>query len=506
MSKKTIVAVAAAAVVAAYGAGTWYSGAQAEKAFAEAVAELRHALGKDVVVTDAYDKGFFSAVGRLTLEVTPSALQADAEEHDGDETETEPAADAAPAAPVRLVVTSDIRHGPLAGGKVAAAVVQSRFAVEGADERTKQAFAKASMPTMTVVRHLLGSSDWRVALPAGEFADDGLTVRWSDLAYDVALGSDKKTMKGEFKWPELALAGLSSAAAADEDDLLDDDGDEGDEIAVAAANGPDEKLSFVIKGMGGNFDIRMIDGLWGAGPGKMRFLAASTQITTQRADAQPEVLADFKEITADTTMEADAKTLSISNQLKTAGRIGPMEFESLTYDEKIQRLDIEALRSLQQLILDGYRKGGLKQALEPAEEQLAAWAEKNAPQMVQALPAYNMKLQASYQGSVGEVAYGLEVLKAPTAEEVADKGWMLALVKGGALNASARLPKAWMASIAKVGGQEMDADTMDAMVQMATGSGFVVADGDFLSADLKVRDGQMNLNGEVRPLPMGLGN
>ena len=515
MSKKTWVAAAVALVVAGYGAGTWYSGEQAQKAFADAAAELRHAVGKEATVTESYEKGFFSSQAKWVLEWTPPAPKVDAPEHDGDEVEPAPAA-ATPATPpksMRLVMNSDIRHGPLAGGKLAAAVVESRFALEGLDAEAKQPFAKASMPTVTGVRHYSGSSDWRFALPAGEAADKGVTVRWADMAYDVSMASDQKTIRGEFKWPELVIAGLPKSAADDELqqdlELEDDDTEAAEEakaaVAAAAAAQAAEQLTIAVKGMGGSFNTVMIDGLWGVGPGKMQMQAASAQVINQKADGQPETVAEFKDITADTTMEADAKTLSISNHVKSVGRIGPLAFESLGYEEKIQRLDLDALRSFQQMLLEGYRQGGLAKALEPSEEQMAALMEKSAPQLVAALPAYQMKLKASYQGNAGEVAYGAEVLKAPSAEQVAETGWMPALLKGSALNASARLPKAWLANIAKASGQEMGPEEIDAMVEMATGTGYARVEGDFLTSNLQVKDGKMNLNGVVKPLPMGFG-
>ena len=506
MSKMTWVAAAVALVVAGYGAGTWYSGDQTQKAFAEAAAELRHAVGKEAVVTESYEKGFFSSQAKWVLEWTPPPAKTDAAETDGGE--AKPAAPATPSKPMRLVMNSDIRHGPLAGGKLAAAVVESRFALEGLDEQAKQPFAKASMPTLTGVRHYSGSSDWLFALQAGEAADKGVTVRWADMAYDVSLASDQKTIRGEFKWPELVIAGLSKPAAEDELDLeLEEDDEEAAseaKAAVAAAT-PAEQMTIAVKGMGGSFNTVMIDGLWGVGPGKMQMQVASAQVINQKADGQPETVAEFIDITADTTMEADAKTLSISNHVKSVGRIGPLAFESLGYEEKIQRLDLDALRSFQQMLLEGYRQGGLAKALEPSEEQMAALMEKSAPQLVAALPAYQMKLKASYQGNAGEVEYGAEVLKAPSAEQVAETGWMPALLKGSALNASARLPKAWLANIAKASGQEVGPEEVDAMVEMVTGMGYVRVEGDFLTSSLMVKDGKMNLNGVVKPLPMGFG-
>ena len=525
-----MVAAAVALVVGAYGAGTWYSGDQAQKAFVQAVAELRHAVGDNAVVSDSYEKGFFSSQAKVSVEWTPPAPQADqAESQDAAEADdpkdnptTAPATAAAPATPavpgkpMRLVVNSDIRHGPIAGGKLAAATVQSQFALEGLDAEAMKPFAKANMPTLTGVRHFLGSSDWRLALPAGEVAQDGLHIRWADMSYDVAMGSDQKTLNGEFKWPELVVAGVPKPAS-DEEAMLDaeDEDEEDGEVeggaadkaaklaAAPAANG--DKLNLTFKGMGGTFNYTMVDGLWGIGPGKTRMQVASAQVTNQKAGGQPEVVMDLQGIASDSTITAEAKTLSLNTQVQGTGRIGPLTFDSLGYEQNMQRLDVEVLRSFQQMVLANYKAGGLNQALSPSPEQATELLAKNAPLLLQALPAYQVKFKATYQGNAGELEYGVSVLKAPTAEQLAGNGWMPALIQGSAINASARLPKAWLANFAKASGKEVEPEHLDALVDMATGSGYVKAEGDYLTANLKVQDGKMNLNGVTKPLPMGFG-
>ncbi len=74
-----------------------------------------------------------------------------------------------------MVVNSAVRHGPLAGGTLAAAVVESRFALEGLDAKAGTLLAKAQAPTLTTVHGLTGSHNMKLIVPAGELGDEEVT-------------------------------------------------------------------------------------------------------------------------------------------------------------------------------------------------------------------------------------------------------------------------------------------------------------------------------------------
>lgn len=174
------------------------------------------------------------------------------------------------------------------------------------------------------------------------------------------------------------------------------------------------------------------------------------------------------------------------------------------YEEKIQRLDIEALRGFQRVMVEGYRKEGLAKALESLEEQGMGVLMQNAPRLVAALPAYSMKLQATYQGQTGHLEYGAEVQSAPTQEQVAQAGWMPALLKTSALQANASLPKAWLEPLIKASGKpDVSAEDVEGMLGMAQATGYARLEGDKLVSALKMQAGQVTLNGKPIALPMG---
>ena len=481
-NKKIAVAVGATLAIAAYGGTTWYAGQKAHASYAQAVAELRALLGAQTVVSEEYRKGFFSSQAKLVLQWSAPTEEG-----------VQPVAGDMPK-PVRLVVDTTVRHGPLAGGQLAAALAESHFALEGLDDNSRQALAKATAPTLTTVHRFTGSHDMRLLLPAGEIGDGEVTLRWQEMALDTSVSGNR--VQGTWRWPELALLGLPNR---DDEDTQEAEEDDGDEVAAE----PVARTSLTFQGIDSSFDSTAIDGLWGLGPGKASLRVARMGITRTPIEGDAQTLLDLKDLAGSSVVEADAATLGVTTEFKGVGRIGPLDFESLGYVQKLQRLDIEALRNIQRALVDGYRKAGLAKAMEGLEGQGADVFAQNAPRLVAALPAYSMKLQATFQGQTGELDYGAEVRNAPPAEQIAATGWMPALLQGTLLHADARLPKAWLAPLLQATGKpEVTADDVQGMVGMAQASGYARLEGEHLTSALKIEGGQMSLNGKPMALPM----
>ncbi|RYF27426.1 MAG: DUF945 domain-containing protein [Comamonadaceae bacterium] len=499
-------AVAVAVVAVAYGGGTWYLGQRTEAKYQDAVAELRKALGAEAVVSDEYHRGFLSSQARLVLQWTAKPVEG------------------APAQPLRVVVNSDVRHGPLAGARIAAAVVESRFALEGLDAKATALLAKATSPTLTSVHHLTGAHDLKFALPPGQVGDGEVTLGWQELVYDMAISRKGDHIQGSFRMPEFSIAGISKTQASalagvDEEEEEDEEGvaDDTDEsrasaetaagaVAAASADVPKDRMSMAVQGMEGTFDNAVIDGLWGIGPGKASYRIARIHAGVTPAaggDVKPQL--DLKDIQGAYVIEATDTTIGFTSDLKGTGRIGPIDLESISMQEKVQRIDIEAVRAYLKVALDSYRAGGVADVATALQTQGQALLMQNAPRLVAALPAYGMKLQATYQGQTGQLEYGGEVQRAPTDAELAQGGWVPALIKGSMLHAGARIPKAWLMPIMQSTGKaEVKPEEVDAMVGMAQSAGYVVQEGDVLTSTIKFEAGQLNLNGKTTPLPPGL--
>ncbi len=491
--RKTVVAVGVLAALAAlYGGASWYSGRQAEQAWQRAVAELGTVVGPDAIAAQEYRRGVFSSQARLVLQWTPPA--SDRDDQDGAGTQATPAP-----RPLRLVVDSDVRHGPLPGARLAAAAVDTRFALEGMDEPMRQALAQAEGPRLATVHHFDGSSDLHLRLPAGTIADDGAVLRWQELVYDGTLDSGGRRISARVAWPEWTLEGLQRDSAHAEEGL--DDEDEEDDGSAPGA--PAERVTVVLRGMEGSAEIEMIDGLWGLGPGTAQMRAASVQTRRLPAGNAPaQALLDLSGVDVQMQMTADAGTLGVDTRARAAGSIGPMQFDSIALHEQYERLDIEALRS----VLQGLWRGMSAADAQPGEldaGQRQALLEA-APRLVAARPAYQMQMEATVAGQTGRVAYGVQVKNAPPAEQLAGGAWLPALLSGGALHASVQMPRAWVGPLLQATGQgEAGEDEVQALLQQAQGMGYVQVQDGQVSSSLRLEGGHWTLNGRPFAAPLG---
>ncbi|GKT25262.1 DUF945 family protein [Acidovorax sp. SUPP3334] len=486
MNKKTAIGAAVALVVVAYGGVTWYMGQRAQASYEEALVELRKAVGPQAIVSEEYRKGFFTSQAKLVLQWTPPAASAKAD------------ANVPPASPLRLVVDSTVHHGPLAGRRLAAAVVDSRFALEGLDPKVTKELEKVTAPTLTTVHHLSGKHDLRFLVPAGEIGNEEMTMRWQEMVSEMTLNGDRTRVNGTFQWPEVSMVGLPGTPGE-----KDDEADEEEKEKEKAK--PASRITFGFKGMDGKFEYQVIDGMWlfAPGTGTMRFAQIDASSTPAAGGAVTSIMA-LKDVAGTSTIENNGPTGNIATSLNGKGSVGPIEFESIGFEEKFQRIDIHTIKALQQALIEEYRTDGVAKTAAKVEDRWLTLLQESAPRLVAALPAYSMKILATYKGQQGQLEYGAEVQRAPSAEEVAQAGWQASLIKGSTLNASMRLPKAWLPPIAQaVGQKDMKSEDMDAMIGMAQAAGYVRQESDNLVSVVKMESGQVKLNGKGIDLPKG---
>lgn len=497
MNKKAVWGTAAVLVVAGYGGATWYFGEQAHSAYAQALNDVRKLLGPEVLVSQQYTKGFWSSQGQLVLQWTPPA----AEEDEWDDEDN--AAPAVAPRPIRITVENTVRHGPLAGWRPAAAVIETRIgAVEGVDDNMRKAFAKVSAPTLTTVRHLTGSHDMAFAWPAGEVGEGADLVRWQPLTYQMTLNADRSRLSGDFAWPEITVQSQPPADDADDND---------DEPAADA--GEAERYTFAMQGMKGDFKVHFQDGLWLLAPGEGSGTLGKLTVTRARAaagtGAAPEPLVALQDLTYGVTIARNGGHLGWVSTLRGTGSVGSVALESVELNETVSRIDVEAVKLVQKALADAYKsntdKSDADTALSAAAEMPGVAALMEAvPQFVAALPAYAMKLTAKVDGEQGELQYGVEIKSMPDAQQVAEGAWGPALLKSGALHASLRMPKAWLPRLAQAAGDKAPPPQhLEAMLGMAQAQGFVQQDGAHLVSAVRMENGKVVLNGKEIAVPMG---
>ena len=482
MSKKNIVGAAVALALAAYGGATWYMGKAAHQHYEEALAEAKNFLGPQAVVSHEYQRGFWTSDAKLVLQWSPHAL-ADADDA-GD------AGDASAPAAMRITVDSHLRHGPLAGARLAAAVVESHFSTEGLDEHARQMLAKVSPPTLNTVHHLMGGYDIHFALPAGEMGDGDQLLRWQELTYQMGIDAARRHVNGSFKWPAMDLSGRQNTAAEqdDEDEEADD--------SVA------EHFTLALQGMEGDFKAQIEDGLWMLAPGSGKGKFDKVVMTRTQGDAAAQTLLALQDLRYFAAIERTGNTLGWTTKAQSQGSIGPLVFDDLGWEETVSRIDIEAAKLFQKALLAAYYADPAQAALLEDAQGDALWKEA-APLFVAALPAYAMKLSAALEGQQATLEYGAQIQTAPTAGAVQERGWGPALLQGSVLHAGMRLPKAWLPRMAvAVGQEEMADDQIDAVLGMAQAQGLVQQEDDHLVGAVRMEGGQLQLNGKALDLPM----
>ena len=511
MNKKSIAGAAAAVVALAYGGATWYAGEQARTSYEDIVQKAKDIFGPQAVLSHRYQRGFWVSEAQVVLQWTPPDTQA---EGNGE-------GDGAPArTPVRVVVDSTVRHGPLAGARVAGAVVQTRFSADGMDDRARGMLARASAPTLTTVRHLTGGVELTFSLPAGELGTEGeAQVRWQAMTHQMNVNADRSEVSGTVAWPELTLStvlaqafaadGAEGGAQEDEEAPEENESESGNEDESDTGEGSDaagpaatSRTTVAMKGLSGDFRMQLQDGLWMVGPGQIN--GRVQQIAMDRTQGQNPAQSVFslQDLAYSTVLERTGETLGWTTRAQSPkASFGSLAFDALGLEEHTSRMDLEVLKRAQQALVAFYRVGP-GQSAQTMASQWEETVQEVAPRFVAALPAYTMKMSGTLDGEHGEMEYGARIDAAPSADEVRLAGWTPAVLRASVLHANLRLPKAWLPRMAQAAGDRaVPGPQIGQWVGMAKAQGFVVEEGSLLVSAVQFKEGKLRLNGKELRLP-----
>ena len=160
LNKKVVLGVLAAAIAVAYGGSTWWAGTKIKSRYDIAFDELPKQTALVRVTERKYERGFFGAVSTVTLEIgcaadaaapaaaAPAAADKPAEGEEAEADEEEDAGGIKPPKQLRLTIRDTIHHGPLAGGTLAAATIDSELVLDERFARivsVDEALAEASL-------------------------------------------------------------------------------------------------------------------------------------------------------------------------------------------------------------------------------------------------------------------------------------------------------------------------------------------------------------------------
>ena len=162
MSQKAVLGALAAAIALAYGGSTWWAGTKIKSSYDTALDELPKQTALVRVINRTYERGFFGAVSTVTLELGCAADAAAkvpaVKPAEGGDEEDEADEAATPFKAMRLTFRDTIRHGPLAGGSLAAATIDSELVLD-VKGQAKAEQLRAVVTRLT--RHRATAAVWR---------------------------------------------------------------------------------------------------------------------------------------------------------------------------------------------------------------------------------------------------------------------------------------------------------------------------------------------------------
>ena len=216
MSKKAVLGALAAAIALAYGGGTWWAGTKIKSSYDTALDELPKQTALVRVIDRNYERGFFGAVSTVTVEFgcaadaaaqVPAVKPADGEDDDGDDTAT-------PFKPVRLTFRDTIRHGPLAGGTLAAATIDSELVLDVKGQaKAEQFFGKAKPLTAHTTVAFDGGYASDLAVAPAKVVDEGKAqFAWHGAQARIEMNGARTHVRYDLTMPGLDMSDARTGA------------------------------------------------------------------------------------------------------------------------------------------------------------------------------------------------------------------------------------------------------------------------------------------------------
>lgn len=502
---KTALAVVALLGVGYVGATAWL-GQRVQSAYeaqSERLASMISGYGK--MTERQYQRGFFSAQNRYVLELDEQLMaqlsRTDMDEdEDEDDGEGEREAKAAEPLPkLRLHIVEDIRHGPLAGGKLAAAAVRARLErVEGATDALRQMFAKVPEPDIRATVHFNGATDTRWALAAGElrFSPEAV-LSWQGMEQTLAFSADMLHQKGHITLPQVQLQVTLPNLGG-----MNDDEDE-DESADSAASTPPQPWRLQLDQARIDLDNQYDGQQWLMSAGQNAFKADKLSLQAPGRDgaAPREVfMLDKLNVQAKGTREGEFYAVHATGTA--TGALNGTPLQSVRSETRIERVHGPALGELEKL----WRSMDVAKTEDDIDPEKAKQMIALAGRLLDAKPTYDSQLDITAEGqtaqirnqiSVGEAAdsplAGLLDSLPPTAQ------MQLQIMSRLKLDANLRLPKAWLPIIERVAqNPNLTADQMNMLMQSMVQQGVLEEDEQAFSLKAEFGEGALKLNG--RPM------
>ena len=406
MSKSVAVGIAVGAVVvvaAGYAGATAWAGQKTQARYQDQVAKVQSQYPFLKVGEQRYEKGFFTSTSTMSFQIGCAA------------------ADGKPAP--TIVVVDTIHHGPLAGGAVAAAVIDSQIGLGGEPgQRVAAMFGGAPLTAHTVVGFAGNYSSVVHSSPAKIPVPEGAELAWQGLDGTFEANADASAVSYRLKSPGLALSDPAHGATVRLAAL---------EMRADAKAVPGSGLLKVGKAEGslGSMEMTMAPPAGSAAAGK----PLSASLGAIRFSNETSVTGDL---------------LGGTGTMSGSGAIDGAKIDKFEMKVSMKRIHAPTYQRLMETMSKanpGCDAAG-KAAADPAA--LLAKLQADLVALLQFNPEFSMdSLAIDYAGQHGEIAYSLAMQGVTAAE--AQAPLMPLLIQHGHATASARLPVAWIRQLAQ---------------------------------------------------------
>ena len=506
MSNKTSkIVVLIATLGAAYIGASWWLGKQVEARYAVLMDRAVTQFGPDIFVERHYERGLFSSTSSVVMQFDwapiwqDAALDEDEAASAGEqsmESSAVPAEGAPPpestpnpapknpAQKIRLTFQDDIRHGPLLPGTTfGAARIQTRLIkVDGADDATRQMFAKVKPPEFDTLAGFDGTFSGQARLPAGEMTDPKIpdnTAQWQELVYDYRYSTDASHIEGSVRWPQFTLHASSTSS----------DNGEG---AVALR----------MDGLKSDFDITQVGERWLFVPGHSNG-ALDAVALSYRGEGQSDLksILDLKNLKYENTATSQNQLMNSTGTIIGEGRIGGLALKEIRLESQIQRVSETGLMAVQKMLA--------KTKSETQDQEVEKFLNElddTLRQLLKGQPEYRFSLNATTpDDQTAKLNYHITLSEDKEGSD--KKPWMITLRQRLSADVDLRLPKAWLPTLADlVNNPDVTPEIVTDLAQTLAQQGLIVEEGDAYVAKAQVGNNQINLNG--KPLfggGMGMG-
>ncbi|MGJ7525543.1 YdgA family protein [Variovorax sp. GB1P17] len=491
MSKKAVLGVLAAAIAVAYGGSTWWAGSQVKSRYDTAFDELPKQTAMVRVIERSYDRSFLGAVSTVTLEIgcapeavasapTPAAKPAEGEEAEAADEDKDAEADATPSKPLRITLRDTIHHGPLAGGSLAAATIDSELVLDAKTQaEVEKLFGKAKPLTAHTKVGFSGAFTTDVTVAPIKLVEDGKgQFNWQGAQARAEVNAARTQVRYDLTMPGMDLNSIRTGVTMKMGKLslkADMDSSAGWILATGKTEGRLDTLEFAAP-----------KGLSNAPGGEHKAL--------------PTVLLQGLDLLGEATIK-DGLYAS-GGTLKGSGKIGETKIDKFEMSSSARNIHAAGYKKLadawmQSSAANGCGKGGSK----ASQDAIKALTDQLAPDlkaMAKYSPEFGVdKALVEIDGKRGEISYTAG-LTGVTDEDLQAPGTTL-LMKRGVLKANARLPMKWLEKLAETGaesGQTPPPEMVAGLVEQGEEKGFVKRNGDDVTAQVEYSEGKLKLNGK----------